>query len=102
MRSSLGFVYMLLAIWLLAWGSLSWANVVSGLVVALGRWWPPGARRRTHLPVVAAALARLAAPAAQDLVVSDVVLTASCAGAWSRIATGVWCGCRCPRARTRS
>ena len=36
MRSSLGLMAMLLAIWLLAWGSLSWANVLSGLVVAGG------------------------------------------------------------------
>ena len=35
MRSSALFAVMLLAIWVLAWGSLSWANVASGVVVVL-------------------------------------------------------------------
>ena len=53
MRSSIGFVALLLAIWLLAWGSVTWANVASGLVVALGLLVAiPDARRRAHLPVV--------------------------------------------------
>ena len=91
MRSSLGFVSMLLAIWLLAWGSLSWANLVSGLAVALGLLVAlPGARRRSHLPVVRPLpLVRLAARLARDLVVSDIVLTRQVLARRSRIATGV-------------
>ena len=51
MRSSLGLMAMLLAIWLLAWGSLSWANVLSGLVVAGGLMVAlPDARRPGACP----------------------------------------------------
>jgi multicomponent Na+:H+ antiporter subunit E len=34
-RSSTAFAAMLLAIWLLAWGSVTWANVASGVVVVV-------------------------------------------------------------------
>jgi multicomponent Na+:H+ antiporter subunit E len=91
MRSSLGFVAMLLAIWLLAWGSLSWANVASGLVVALGLLVAiPGARRPGHLPVVRpVALARLAVRLARDVVVSNVLLAREVVARRPRISTGV-------------
>jgi multicomponent Na+:H+ antiporter subunit E len=91
MRSSLGFVAMLQAIWLLAWGSLSWANVASGLAVALALLVAiPGIRRRSHLPVVRpVALARLAVRLARDLVVSNVLLTREVLAPRPRIRTGV-------------
>ena len=100
MRSSLGLMAMLLAIWLLAWGSLSWANVLSGLVVAGGLMVAlPDARRR-RLPVIAAgALVRLGLRLAKDLVVANLVLIREVLspGRGSRPA---WCGCRCPSAPT--
>ena len=91
MRSSLGFVAMLLAIWLLAWGSLSWANVLSGLAVALALLVAiPGIRRRSHMPVVRpVALARLAVRLGRDLVVSNVLLTREVLAPRPRIRTGV-------------
>jgi multicomponent Na+:H+ antiporter subunit E len=91
MRSSLGFVAVLLAIWLLAWGSVSWANVASGLAVALALLVAiPGIRRRSHLPVVRpVALARLAVRLARDLVVSNVLLTREVLAPRPRIRTGV-------------
>jgi multicomponent Na+:H+ antiporter subunit E len=91
MRSSIGFVGLLLAIWLLAWGSVSWANVASGLVVALGLLVAiPDARRRAHLPVVRPwPLARLAVRLARDLVVSNIMLTREVLAPRPRISTGV-------------
>jgi multicomponent Na+:H+ antiporter subunit E len=91
MRSSLGLMAMLLAIWLLAWGSLSWANVLSGLVVAAGLAVAlPDARRPAHLPVVRPVpLVRLGLRLAKDLVVSNVVLIREVVTPWPRISTGV-------------
>ena len=91
MRSSLGLVAMLVAIWLLAWGSLSWANVASGLVVAGGLVVAlPDARRRAHLPVIRPVpLIRLGLRLARDLVVSNVVLTREELTPFPRISTGV-------------
>jgi multicomponent Na+:H+ antiporter subunit E len=81
----------MLAIWVLAWGSLSWANVASGLAVALVLLAVvPGTRGRAHLPVVRpVALARLGRRLARDLVVSNVVLTREVVTPGSRISTGV-------------
>jgi multicomponent Na+:H+ antiporter subunit E len=91
MRSSLGLVAMLVAIWLLAWGSLSWANLLSGLVVATGLVVAlPDVRRRAHLPVVRPVpLLRLGLRLARDLVVSNVVLIREVLTPWPRISTGV-------------
>jgi multicomponent Na+:H+ antiporter subunit E len=91
MRSLLGLVALLVAIWLLAWGSLSWANLLSGLAVAGGLvLFLPEARRRAHLPVVRPVpLVRLGMRLARDLVVSNVVLIREVLTPWPRIATGV-------------
>lgn len=62
---------LLLAIWLALWGEVSWANVVSGvLMVALLAWMLPGRarRHRVHLP----ALVRLVAVFAGRLVTSSL------------------------------
>jgi multicomponent Na+:H+ antiporter subunit E len=91
MRSSLGLMAMLLAIWLLAWGSLSWANVLSGLVVAGGLMVAlPDARRRARLPVIRPVpLIRLGLRLAKDLVVANLVLIREVLSPWPRISTGV-------------
>ena len=82
---------MLLAIWLLAWGSLSWANVLSGLVVAGGLMVAlPDARRPARLPVIRpVALVRLGLRLAKDLVVANLVLIREVLSPWPRISTGV-------------
>jgi multisubunit Na+/H+ antiporter MnhE subunit len=91
MRSSLGLMAMLLAIWLLAWGSLSWANVLSGLVVASGLAVAlPDFRRPAHLPVIRPLpLLRLGLRLAKDLAVSNLVLVREVLSPWPRISTGV-------------
>jgi multicomponent Na+:H+ antiporter subunit E len=91
MRSTLGFVAVMLVIWVLAWGSLSWANVVSGVLVALVLLVAvPGTRGPAHLPVVRpVALARLGLRLARDLVVSNVVLAREVVTPGSRISTGI-------------
>jgi multicomponent Na+:H+ antiporter subunit E len=91
MRSSLGLVVLLVTIWVLAWGSLSWANLAGGLVVAgVLVLALPDARRRAHVPRVRPVpLARLGLRLARDLVVSNVVLTREVLTPWPRISTGV-------------
>ena len=71
-----GRVALLVALWLLAWGELSLANVVSGIVVAAALLVAFPARRRTgrrlHVNVVAAA--RLGAHVTHQLVLSNLVM----------------------------
>jgi multicomponent Na+:H+ antiporter subunit E len=73
----LGRVTMLVALWLLAWGEITLANVLSGTVVAAALLvtFPPG--RRTHgvLGVSLVGVARLIAYVAVQLVISNVVMT---------------------------
>jgi multicomponent Na+:H+ antiporter subunit E len=90
-RSSAGFVAVIVAIWLLAWGSLSWANVASGLVVAVLLLVAiPDVRVRAHLPRVRPVpLARLGLRLARDVVVSNVLLTREVVTRTPRISTGV-------------
>ena len=53
--TSVGLVVVLTAIWVLLWGSLSPANVISGLAMSVVLLLLlPGARRRSHLPVIRA------------------------------------------------
>ena len=77
MRSSTVFAAMLLAIWLLAWGSLSWANVASGVVVvvALLVALPDVRHRGTPVIVRPGPLVRLVAHYLRDVVVSNAQLT---------------------------
>ena len=50
-RRPVGLVAVLIAIWLLAWGSVSWANVLSGIAVAIGLMIVlPDIRHADHLP----------------------------------------------------
>lgn len=69
----LGVLTWLTAVWVLLWGSLSWANVITGVVVAVAiRVLLPlptvRTQGRVHLPT----LVRLVAVVATDLVVSSV------------------------------
>ena len=75
-RSSWMFAAMLLAIWVLAWGSVSWANVASGaLVVGVLLAALPDVRR-TARPVTVrpVPLCRLAAHYLRDVVVANAQL----------------------------
>jgi multicomponent Na+:H+ antiporter subunit E len=72
-----GRLVLLVALWLLAWGELSLANVLSGVAVAVGLLiaFPPGHRTGGHLRLRARGAARLALYVLVQLVVSNVVIT---------------------------
>jgi multicomponent Na+:H+ antiporter subunit E len=91
MRSSLGFVVAIVTLWVLAWGTLSPANLLGGLAVALVLLAAvPEARAPFHLPPVRPrALVRLGWRLARDLVASNVVLAREVLTPRPRIATGV-------------
>jgi multicomponent Na+:H+ antiporter subunit E len=90
-RRSLGFVVAIVVLWILAWGALSPANLLSGLAVAVVLLAAaPEARAPFHLPPFRPrALARLGWRLARDLVASNVVLTREVLTPRPRIATGV-------------
>ena len=91
MRPALGLVGMLVAIWLLAWGSLSWANLLSGIAVAAAiSVVVPDVRRAPHLPIVRALPAlRLVASMLLNVVVSNIVLARQILARRPHPATGV-------------
>lgn len=91
MRRVLALVVVLVTIWVLAWGSLSWANLLSGLLVAVGIIAVvPDVRRASHLPIVRPVPAlRLLAAMLRDVVVSNLVLTRQVLSRRPEIATGV-------------
>jgi multisubunit Na+/H+ antiporter MnhE subunit len=91
MRRALGLVVVLVAIWVLAWGSLSWANLLSGVAVAVAIIVVvPDVRRASHLPIVRPLPAlRLAASMLRDVAVSNVVLARQVLARHPQIATGV-------------
>lgn len=91
MRRALGLAVVLVAIWLLAWGSLSWANLASGLAVSLGVLvLVPGARDVDHVPTVRpVGVARLVLRMLWDVSRSNVVLARQVLAAHPRINTGV-------------
>jgi multicomponent Na+:H+ antiporter subunit E len=72
-----GRVALLVALWLLAWGELTFANILSGTVVAAALLVAFPARRRAgrrlHPKVIG--LARLAGYIAWQLIVSNIVMT---------------------------
>ena len=74
----LGRVTRLMALWLLAWGEITLANVLSGTLVAaaLLAAFPPERRTHGRLRISALGVARLAAYAAAQLVISNIVMTA--------------------------
>lgn len=69
-----GRVVLLVALWLLAWGEITVANVVSGVVVAaaLLTAFPLGVRTSSRVRLHAAGMARLGAYVALQLVISNV------------------------------
>jgi multicomponent Na+:H+ antiporter subunit E len=91
MRSSVGFALVLVAIWVLAWGSLSWANVASGVLVAVGLLVAvPDVRHPSHMPVVRPVpLARLGVRLLRDLAMSNVLLAREVLAPRPRISTGI-------------
>jgi multicomponent Na+:H+ antiporter subunit E len=70
----LGRIMLLVALWLLAWGELSLANVLSGVVVASALLvaFPPG--RRSHVRFSLVGSVRLAGYVAAQLVTSNLVM----------------------------
>ena len=89
--SSLGLIVILTSIWVLLWGQLSAANVLSGLAVSVAIIAVlPDLRRPTHLPVIRpVALLRLGAYLVRQLVVSNVVLIREVLAPRSSISTGI-------------
>ncbi len=77
MRRAVGIAVVLVTIWVLAWGSLTWANLAGGIAVSVGLLIAvPDVRRATHLPIVRPVPAvRLAVRMVWDMVVSNAVLT---------------------------
>jgi multicomponent Na+:H+ antiporter subunit E len=70
-------ITMLVALWLLAWGEASVANVVSGVAVAglLLLTFPPSTRAREQVRVHPLGVARLAGYVFVQLLTSNVVMT---------------------------
>jgi multicomponent Na+:H+ antiporter subunit E len=91
MRRDLWLLVALVAIWILSWGGLTWANLVSGIAVAVGTLVAaPGVRGRTHAPVIRPIPTLvLAAHVLRDVVVSNVQLARLVVARRPRIATGV-------------
>jgi multicomponent Na+:H+ antiporter subunit E len=73
--SVLARVVLLMALWLLAWGEISVANVVSGaaVITVLLLAFPPGATTRVRMSIPAAA--RLAGYVVVQLVSSNILMT---------------------------
>ncbi len=89
--SGLGFGALLLAIWLLLWGELSPANVVSGLaVVAAVMVVVPDARFRLGRPYLRPLwIARLGARILVDVVRANVEVTREIIGRQNSMTTGI-------------
>ena len=87
----LGLGAFLLALWLLAWGEISVANVVSGiaLIVVLMLAFPSPRNRVPRVRVHPIAMARLVAYVTGQLVVSNVLVAREIVSRRSRIRTGV-------------
>jgi multisubunit Na+/H+ antiporter MnhE subunit len=90
MRRDLGLLTALVAIWVLAWGALTWANLLSGVAIGVAVLAVPSVRRATHLPVVRPlpALA-LVAHVLREVVVSNAQIARQALARRPRIATGV-------------
>ena len=91
MRSSAVSAVLLLALWVLAWGSASWANVLSGaVVVGLLLLVVPDARGSGRRVVVRPVpLARLAAHNVRDVVVSNAQLAREVLRPRPRLSTAI-------------
>lgn len=84
-------VGLLITLWLLAWGDLSVANVISGFVLAVALLVAFPAHRRTgpRLRVSPLGVARLAVYVLGQLVTSNVLVAREVVSRRSRIRTGV-------------
>lgn len=91
MRLAIGLGVVLTAIWVLAWGSLTWANLAGGIAVsALLLVLVPDVRRATHLPIVRPwPLARLMGRMLIDTAISNVLVAREVLSPRPRISTGV-------------
>ena len=91
MRLAVGLGVVLTTLWVLAWGSLTWANLASGIAVsALLLVLVPDVRRATHLPIVRPwPLVRLMARMLGDAAVSNVLVAREAVSRRPRISTGV-------------
>jgi multicomponent Na+:H+ antiporter subunit E len=90
-RSSVAIAVMMLAIWVLAWGSASWANVVSGIVVvaALLVVVPDARRPGRRLIVRPVPLGRLLVRYLRDVVVSNAQITREVLRPRPRLSTAI-------------
>lgn len=72
-----GLVALLVTLWILAWGQITPANIVSGIVVTMGLLlaFPPPRRRGPRLRYNAVGFVRLGGYVVAQLVVSNVVMT---------------------------
>jgi multicomponent Na+:H+ antiporter subunit E len=70
-------VAVLVVLWLLAWGDLSLANLVSGVAVAILLLvaFPPDRRESDHVRVSLVGVARLLVHVARQIVISNVQMT---------------------------
>jgi multicomponent Na+:H+ antiporter subunit E len=86
-----GRLALLTALWLLAWGQLSLANVVSGVAVAAALLvaFPPSRARPAPVRVDVLAVGRLAGHIAVQLVTSNIVMTREVLRPRSTIRPGV-------------
>ena len=91
MRSSTVVGVMLVAIWVLAWGSASWANVASGILVAVALLVVvPDARGSGRRVIVRPVpLVRLGVHYLRDIVVSNVQLTREALRPRPRLSTAI-------------
>jgi multicomponent Na+:H+ antiporter subunit E len=91
MRLAVGLGVVLTTIWVLAWGSLTWANLASGIAVsALLLVLVPDVRRATHLPIVRPwPLVGLTGRMLRDAAVSNVLVAWEALSPRPRISTGV-------------
>ena len=89
--SGLGRIGFLVALWLLAWGQITLANVLSGVAVATALLvaFPPAARSRGHVRVNPVGLARLAGYVLGQLVTSNIVMIREILRRRSTISPGV-------------
>ena len=91
LRRNLGIVAVLVVIWVLAWGAITWANLLSGIAVAGGIvLLVPDLRHASHLPIVRPLPAlRLIASMLRDVAVSNVVLARQVLSRRPEVNTGV-------------
>lgn len=91
MRSSVAIAVMMLAIWVLAWGSVSWANVASGVVVvaALLIVVPDARRPGLRLVVRPVPLVRLVVRYLRDVVAANAQITREVLRPRPRLSTAI-------------